>query len=65
MIQTKLFACNENKSDVILITGNIKSDKRHLVIEAIKNVNDIELPEKITTSILNIETKLNEIMAYK
>ncbi|XP_012522781.2 gephyrin [Monomorium pharaonis] len=62
-----LFACNKNKNDAILIIGNIEPAERHIVTEAIKNVidNKEKLSEYMANSILNIETRLNEIMPHK
>lgn len=67
MIQRKLlFACHEKKSDIILIIGNIDFVERCLVKEALENISDEDqVSERIVTSILNIEKKLNETMPHK
>ncbi|XP_018050424.1 PREDICTED: gephyrin-like [Atta colombica] len=64
-ITTELFfACIE--ADVILIIGNNKFINRQLVKEAVESVRDSqEVSKRVTRSLLNIETNLNEIMPHK
>ncbi|KAG5324640.1 GEPH protein, partial [Acromyrmex heyeri] len=59
-ITTELFfTCTE--ADVILIIGDNKSVNKQLVKEAIESVSDNqEVSKRVTRSLLNIETSLNE-----
>ncbi|KAL6258842.1 hypothetical protein P5V15_010788 [Pogonomyrmex californicus] len=71
IIDKLISACIENKNDAILIIGDVESHEKLFVAIAIetiinfKNINGRLQKQRITMSLLNLESKLDKIMDHK